>query len=115
MKNEAASHQKRIEKLLQRVSESEGLNQDSIRQHSEETSQKASQIMQTYPWRRSRYIICNRVPLSCRRREMTHYEVLSEVAKNKRSSQQKLRSILKEEKEHLKLCTQPATENSSGS
>ncbi|HEX6282432.1 MAG TPA: hypothetical protein VFZ67_09415 [Nitrososphaera sp.] len=35
MKNEAAGHQKKIEKLMQRVSESEGLNQDSIRQHEE--------------------------------------------------------------------------------
>ena len=48
MKSEAAAHQKKIEKLLQRVSESEGLNEDSIREHAEETSQKASQMMQTY-------------------------------------------------------------------
>jgi hypothetical protein len=30
------------------ISKSEGLNQDSIRQHAEEASQKASQMMQTY-------------------------------------------------------------------
>lgn len=52
MKREAAGHQKKIEKLMQRVSESEGLNQDNIRQHaeeeSEEASEKASQMMQTY-------------------------------------------------------------------
>ena len=41
MKSEAAAHQKKIEKLMQRISETEGLNQDSIRQHAEETSQKA--------------------------------------------------------------------------
>ncbi len=35
MKSEAAGHQKRIEKLMERISESEGLNQDSIRQHAE--------------------------------------------------------------------------------
>jgi hypothetical protein len=33
---------------MQRVSESEGLNQDNIRQHAEEASEKASQMMQTY-------------------------------------------------------------------
>ena len=38
MKREAAGHQKKIEKLMQRVSESEGLNQDNIRQHAEEAS-----------------------------------------------------------------------------
>ena len=48
MKSEAADHQKKIEKLMHRVSESEGLNQDSIRQHAEEASEKASQMMQTY-------------------------------------------------------------------
>lgn len=48
MKSEAAGHQKKIEKLMQRISESEGLNQDSIRQHAEEASQKATQMMQTY-------------------------------------------------------------------
>jgi hypothetical protein len=48
MKNEAASHEKKIEKLMQMISESEGLSQDSIRQHAQEASQKASQIMQTY-------------------------------------------------------------------
>jgi len=32
MKNEAANHQKKIEKLMQGISKSEGLNQDSIRQ-----------------------------------------------------------------------------------
>jgi hypothetical protein len=46
MKSEAASHQKKIEKLMQTISESEGLNQDSIRQHAQEASQKVSQIMQ---------------------------------------------------------------------
>jgi hypothetical protein len=64
MKNEDASHQKRIEKLMQRISESEGLNKDSIRQHAKETSQKTSQIMQTYP----REDPDTLVPLSCRRR-----------------------------------------------
>ena len=39
MKSEAARHQKKIEKLMQRVSESEDLNQDSIRQHAEEASE----------------------------------------------------------------------------
>jgi hypothetical protein len=40
MKREAAGHQKKIEKIMQRVSESEGLNQDNIRQHAEEDQKK---------------------------------------------------------------------------
>ena len=46
--------------------------------------------------------------------EVTHYEVLSEVAKELKEKKfaTEVRSILKEEKEHLKLCTQLAKENS---
>ena len=48
MKSEAAGHQKKIEKLMQTISESEGLNQDNIRQHAQEASLKATQMMETY-------------------------------------------------------------------
>jgi hypothetical protein len=41
MKSEAVRHQKKIEKLMQRVSESERLNQNNTRQHAEEASEKA--------------------------------------------------------------------------
>ena len=46
--------------------------------------------------------------------EVSHYEVLSEVAKELKEKKfaTEVRSILKEEKEHLKLCTQLAKENS---
>jgi ferritin-like metal-binding protein YciE len=48
---------------------------------------------------------------------VTHYEVLSEVAKELKEKKfaTEIRSILKEEKEHLKLCTQLAKENSTRS
>lgn len=47
--------------------------------------------------------------------EVTHYEVLSEVAKELKEKKfaTEIRSILKEE--HLKLCTQLAKENSTRS
>jgi uncharacterized membrane protein (DUF106 family) len=48
MKQEAGVHQKRIDQVMQGSAESEGLDQQSIRQHAEETSQKTSQMMQTY-------------------------------------------------------------------
>jgi ferritin-like metal-binding protein YciE len=49
--------------------------------------------------------------------EVTHYEVLSEVAKELKEKKfaTEIRSILKEEKEHLKLCTQLPKENSNKS
>ena len=42
MKKEAGDHQTRIEQVMQGVSQSQGLDQQSIRQHAQEASQKAS-------------------------------------------------------------------------
>jgi rubrerythrin len=116
MKSEAAAHQKKIEKLLQRVSESEGLNEDSIREHAEETSQKASQMMQTYLGEEPDTLDAIEFLCLAEGGEVTHYEVLSEIAKKIKEKKfaAEVRSILKEEKEHLKLCTQLAKKNSSG-
>jgi len=116
MKSEAAAHQKKIEKLLQRVSESEGLNEDSIREHAEETSQKASQMMQTYLGEEPDTLDAIEFLCLAEGGEVTHYEVLSEIAKKIKEKKfaAEVKSILKEEKEHLKLCTQLAKENSSG-
>ena len=117
MKNEAANHQKKIEKLMQGISKSEGLNQDSIRQHAEEASQKASQMMQTYLGEDPDTLDALEFLCLAEGGEVTHYEVLSEVAKELKEKRfaTEIRSILKEEKEHLKLCTERAKENSIGS
>ena len=81
MKSEAAGHQKKIEKLMQRVSESEGLSQDNIRQHAEEASQKASQMMQTYLGEDPDTLDALEFLCLAEGGEVTHYEVLSEIAK----------------------------------
>ncbi len=115
MRSEAANHQKKIEKLMQSVSKSEGLNQDSIRQHAEDASQKASQMMQTYLGEDPDTLDALEFLCLAEGGEVTHYEVLSEVAKELKEKKRfaaEIKSILKEEKEHLKLCTQLAKENS---
>jgi ferritin-like metal-binding protein YciE len=114
MKSEAAGHQKKIEKVMQRISKSEGLSQDSTRQHAEETSQKASQMMQTYLGEDPDTLDALEFLCLAEGGEVTHYEVLSEMAKELKEKKlaTEVRSILKEEKEHLKLCTQLAKENS---
>ena len=115
MKSEATAHQKKIEKLLQRVSESEGLNEDSIREHAEETSQKASQMMQTYLGEDPDTLDALEFLCLAEGGEVTHYEVLDELAtevKDKKFASE-VASILDEEKRHLQLCTQLARENSS--
>src|SRR5919112_5813747 len=99
MKSEAADHQKKIEKLMQRISKSEGLNQDSIRQHAEEASQKASQMMQTYLGEDPDTLDALEFLCLAEGGEVTHYEVLSEIAKevNDQKFASEVASILGEE------------------
>src|ERR671913_307615 len=114
MKKEAGGPQRRIEQVMQAVSESEGLDEQSIIQNAEETSQKASQMMQTYLGEDPDTLDALEFLCLAEGGEVTHYEVLSEVAKELKEKKfaTEIRSILKEEKEHLKLCTQLAKENS---
>src|ERR671914_2959754 len=99
MKSEAAGHQKKIEKLMERVSESEGLSQDNIRQHAEEASQKASQMMQTYLGEDPDTLDALEFLCLAEGGEVTHYEVLSEVAKEVKDKKfaSEVASILGEE------------------
>jgi ferritin-like metal-binding protein YciE len=116
MKKEAGDHQRRIEKVMQSVTESEGLDEQSIRQNAEETSQKASQMMQTYLGEDPDTLDALEFLCLAEAGEVTHYEVLDELAKKVKDKKfaSEVRSILREEKQHLQLCTQLARENSSG-
>jgi ferritin-like metal-binding protein YciE len=116
MKKEAGDHQRRIEQVMQAVSESEGLDEQSIRQNAEETSQKASQMMQTYLGEDPDTLDALEFLCLAGAGEVTHYEVLDELAKkvNDKKFASEVKSILREEKQHLQLCTQLARKNSSG-
>ena len=116
MKKEAGDHQRRIEQVMQELAESEGLDQQSIRQNSEETSQKASQMMQTYLGEDPDTLDALEFLCLAEGGEVTHYEVLDELAKEVKDKKftSEVRSILREEKQHLQLCTQLARDNSSG-
>jgi ferritin-like metal-binding protein YciE len=116
MKKEARNHEKRIGQVMQRLTESEGLDQQSIREHAEETSQKASQMMQTYLGENPDTLDALEFLCLAEAGEVTHYEVLDELAKKVKDKKfaSEVKSILREEKQHLQLCTQLARENSSG-
>jgi ferritin-like metal-binding protein YciE len=116
MKKEAGDHQRRIEQVMRELAESEGLDQQSIRQNAEETSQKASQMMQTYLGEDPDTLDALEFLCLAEGGEVTHYEVLDELAKEVKDKKftSEVRSILREEKQHLQLCTQLARENSSG-
>ena len=48
MKQEANNHQKQIEELVETLSQSEGLDSQSVQESAKETQQKASQMMHIY-------------------------------------------------------------------
>ena len=112
MKKEAGDHQGRIEQVMQAVSESEGLDEQSIRQNAEETSQ----MMQTYLGEDTDTLDALEFLCLAEAGEVTHYEVLDELAKKVKDKKfaSEVKSILREEKQHLQLCTQLARKNSSG-
>jgi ferritin-like metal-binding protein YciE len=115
MKKEAGDHQTRIEQVMQELAESEGLDQQSIRQHAIETSQKTSQMMQIHLGEDPETLDALEFLCLAEAGEVTHYEVLDELAKGVKDKKfaSQIASILSEEKQHLQLCTQLARENSS--
>lgn len=115
MKQEAGDHQKRIEQVMQGLAQSQGLDQQSIRQHAEEATQKASQMMQTYLGEDPETLDALEFLCLAEGGEVTHYEVLDELAKEVKDKKfaSEVASILDEEKQHLQLCIQLARENTT--
>src|SRR5215216_992480 len=108
--------QKAVEELSTKgLLEKEGLDQQSIRQQAKETSQKASQMMQTYLGEDPDTLDALEFLCLAEGGEVTHYEVLDELAREVKDKKfaSEVASILGEEKQHLQLCTQLARENSS--
>ena len=116
MKEEASGHENKLEQLVQAVSDSEGLDSGSIEEHAEETVQKLSQMMKTYLGEDPDKLDALEFLCLAEGGEVTHYEVLGRLAskaKDKRMAT-RVRSILGQEKKHLRLCTRLAKENSAG-
>ena len=113
MKGEAGNHEERMEEVIERVVESQGLDKGSIEQHAEETVQKATEMMQTYLGEDPDSQDALEFLCLAEGGEVTHYEVLSKLApkvKDKKFATA-VQSILREEKQHLQLCTRLAKEN----
>lgn len=115
MKKEANEQQIKMEELTKHIAEAEGLNIDNINSVTEETAEKASKIMITYlgdspDEQEALEFLC-----LAEGAEVTHYEVLSSIATKIKSRKfaTTVRSILKEETNHLKLCTKLAKQNIS--
>ena len=115
MKKEASQQEQEMQDLVQDLVHSDGFSQDAIDEKAEETAEKASEIMKTYlgdepDTQEALEFLC-----LAEGGEVTHYEVLNSVSKDVKNTKfgTKVRSILKEEKRHLDLCTKLAKDNAA--
>ena len=115
MKDEAGKQEDEMESLVQELSESDGFEPSKIEEKATETAEKAAKIMETYlgedpDTQEALEFLC-----LAEGGEVTHYEVLSSVAKEVKNKKfgTTVRAILKEEKQHLNLCTKLAKINAS--
>jgi rubrerythrin len=116
MRDEASAHEQRLEELIQTVTESEGLEANSIEEHAQETVQKTTEMMKTYLGEDPDTLDALEFLCLAEGGEVTHYEVLSKLAgelKDKKFAT-RVRSILSQEKKHLQLCTRLAKQEVAG-
>ena len=115
MRGEAIDQEDEMKQLVQELADSDGFDPSAIEEKADETAEKASKIMETYlgedpDTQEALEFLC-----LAEGGEVTHYEVLAAVAKDVKNKKfgTKVRSILKEEKRHLNLCTKLAKNNAT--
>lgn len=115
MKEEAGQQEEEMQQLVQELAESDGFDQTTIEEKAEETAQKASKIMEEYLGNEPDTQEALEFLCLAEGAEVTHYEVLNSVAKEVKNKKfgTKVRSILREEKGHLDLCTKLAKSNAN--
>jgi ferritin-like metal-binding protein YciE len=115
MKDEASQQEQEMEDLVQDLVESDGFDQDIIDKKAEETAEKASEMMETYLGDEPDNQEALEFLCLAEGGEVTHYEVLNSVSKDVKNKKfaTKIRTILKEEKRHLGLCTKLAKDNAA--
>jgi DNA-dependent RNA polymerase auxiliary subunit epsilon len=115
MQEEANTQQNEMEALVKEIAEDEGFDIENINSISNETAQKTSKIMETYLGEEPDTQEALEFLCLAEGAEVTHYEVLSSVTKEVKSKKfgTKVRDILKEEQNHLEMCTKLAKQNIS--
>ena len=115
MKEQASQQEEEMHDLVKELVESDGFDQQTIDEKAEETAEKASKMMETYlgdepDTQEALEFLC-----LAEGAEVTHYEVLNSVSKGVKNKKfgTKVRSILKEEKGHLDICTKLAKDNAA--
>jgi len=101
--------------LIRDLTDTDGFDSSTIEEKAVETADKVSKIMVTYlgdepDTQEALEFLC-----LAEGGEVAHYEVLASVAKDVKNKKfgTKVRSILKEEKGHLDLCTKLAKSNAA--
>ena len=115
MKEEASQQEQEMQDLVDDLVQSDGFDQDTIDEKAEETAEKASEILETYLGDEPDNQEALEFLCLAEGGEVTHYEVLNSVSKDVKNKKfaTKVRSILKEEKRHLNLCTKLAKDNAA--
>ena len=115
MKEQAGKQEEEMEVLIQDLTHTDGFDSSTIEEKAVETADKVSKIMVTYlgdepDTQEALEFLC-----LAEGGEVAHYEVLASVAKDVKNKKfgTKVRSILKEEKGHLDLCTKLAKNNAA--
>ncbi len=114
MKQEASGHEQKMQQLVEKATESEGLDAQSIERHANETVEKATEMMKTYLGEKPDTLAALEFLGLAEGGEVIHYEVLSKMAaevKDKKFATG-VRAILAEEQDHLKSCIRLAKQHS---
>ena len=115
MKEQAGEQEQRMDELVQELTDSDGFDSSTIGEKAKETAEKASKIMETYLGEEPDTQEALEFLCLAEGGEVTHYEVLTSVAKEVKNKKfgRVVREILKEEQGHLDLCTKLAKSNAS--
>ena len=115
MKDDATKQEQRMDELVQQLTVTDELDSEKIESIADETADKASKIMETYLGEEPDTQEALEFLCLAEGGEVTHYEVLTSVAKNVKNKKfgTTVRAILKEEQGHLQLCTKLAKTNAA--
>jgi hypothetical protein len=117
IQKEATSHEEQIQEVMLELSEDKNIKLDvhEVEQTAEETEQKVTKIMKTYLGEEPDTSEALEFLCLAEGGEVTHYEVLSSISTNfdNKKLSSTVKSILKEEQDHLKRCLALAKEEVS--
>ena len=115
IRREAHNHQAQLEELCERLSKSkeQKIDPENVKSIAAETEQKASKMMSTYLGDDADTSEALEFLCIAEGGEVAHYEVLDAMVKDVKDAEfkNKVKSVLNEEKEHLRECIKLAREN----